>query len=565
MANTFLRKTSREIGANLTIVGNYTVPANVGAVVVGLCLSNITTDDIEANVAIDNGISSYYIVNNAPITDGSSLVVAGKDQKIILQTGDSVKINSSAADSIDVVMSILETASVGLTVDPVTYSITSNRSSVGEGNTVGFTVSTSNVPNSTILYWTTLGNVSSADFSDSVTSGNVTVTGGSATITRTLVADATTEGVEYFDLELRTGSTSGTIVATSGNATVIDTSISLPQWVAAAQGFPTTSASVFSATSGQLSSTPDTLYSSFATNSYHFDVTVSPQNDFVYFPNGTKNWIDVIPVDPSTGIYTGSGATTSASNGNFPIRMSISPDGKHAYVSQNNSGNLGIYTRNATTGALTGVSTFSGYGPSILSSDGLNLYVSSGSGGIQSFSRNTTTGALTLLDTESTYINAGFMNNGMIKITNDNTSVFVTDYVSENLYNYSRNMSTGVLTLEQTISFSGYRTTGVTVSNDGKFVYVALGDTNSVVPPTVKMFSRSLSAPYTLTLSNTYIAASNPGDVASGFILTKNQNLLVWAGATTTLYSWTRNLTTGALTLNTDVTTGFGAGIAGTN
>jgi DNA-binding beta-propeller fold protein YncE len=126
-------------------------------------------------------------------------------------------------------------------------------------------------------------------------------------------------------------------------------------------------------------------------------------------------------------------------------------------------------------------------------------------------------------------------------------------------------MSTGVLTLEQTISFSGYRTTGVTVSNDGKFVYVALGDTNSVVPPTVKMFSRSLSAPYTLTLSNTYIATSNPGDVASGFILTKNQNLLVWAGATTTLYSWTRNLTTGALTLNTDVTTGFGAGIAGTN
>jgi hypothetical protein len=117
MANTFLRKTSREIGANLTIVGNYTVPANVGAVVVGLCVSNITTDDIEANVVIDNGISSYYIVNSAPITDGSSLVVAGRDQKLILQTGDSIKINSSAADSIDVVMSIMETDSVGLTDD----------------------------------------------------------------------------------------------------------------------------------------------------------------------------------------------------------------------------------------------------------------------------------------------------------------------------------------------------------------------------------------------------------------------------------------------------------------
>jgi hypothetical protein len=117
MANTFLRKTSRDIGANLTVVGNYTVPANVGAVIVGLCLSNTTTSDIEANVAIDNGLSSYYIVNNAPITDGSSLVVAGRDQKIILQTGDSVKINSSAADSIDVVMSIMETDSVGISYE----------------------------------------------------------------------------------------------------------------------------------------------------------------------------------------------------------------------------------------------------------------------------------------------------------------------------------------------------------------------------------------------------------------------------------------------------------------
>ena len=124
MANNFLRKTSRDIGANLTVVGNYTVPANVGAVIVGLCLSNTTTSDIEANVAIDNGLSSYYIVNNAPITDGSSLVVAGRDQKIILQTGDSVKINSSAADSIDVVMSIMETDGVGFTDDKFTFNKT---------------------------------------------------------------------------------------------------------------------------------------------------------------------------------------------------------------------------------------------------------------------------------------------------------------------------------------------------------------------------------------------------------------------------------------------------------
>jgi uncharacterized protein YegP (UPF0339 family) len=224
MANTFLRKLGRNIGTSLTAVDSYTVGANVGAVIVGLNISNTSAAQIIANVVINNGTDNFYLGNRIPVAAGGAVSIAGGDQKIILQTGDSVRVNSSAAGSVDVLMNIMETDGAGITTDPVTYSITSNISSVNEGNTVGFTVSTSSVPNSTVLYWTTVGNVASADFSDSVTSGNVTVTGGSATITRTLTVDATTEGVEYFDLELRTGSTSGTIVATSGNITVNDTS-----------------------------------------------------------------------------------------------------------------------------------------------------------------------------------------------------------------------------------------------------------------------------------------------------------------------------------------------------
>jgi|688.fasta_scaffold01081_4 hypothetical protein len=225
MANTFLRKLGRNIGTSLTAVDSYTVGANVGAVIVGLNISNTSAAQIIANVVINNGTDNFYLGNRIPVAAGGAVSIAGGDQKIILQTGDSVRVNSSAAGSVDVLMNIMETDGAGITTDPVTYSITSNISSVNEGNTVGFTVSTSSVPNSTVLYWTTVGNVASADFSDSVTSGNVTVTGGSATITRTLTVDATTEGVEYFDLELRTGSTSGTIVATSGNITVNDTSL----------------------------------------------------------------------------------------------------------------------------------------------------------------------------------------------------------------------------------------------------------------------------------------------------------------------------------------------------
>jgi len=208
----------------------YTPPpqSNVGAVVIGLCVSNTTTEQLHVDVAVNNGMSPFHLAKRAPVPSESSIVVVGGDQKIVLQTGDSITVRSDLANSVDAIMTIMETESVGLTADPITYSITSNVSSVNEGNTVGFTVSTSNVPNGTVLYWTTVGNVSSGDFSDSVTSGNVTITNGSASITRTLTSDTTTEGVEYFDLALRTGSISGTIVATSGNVTVNDTSISLP-------------------------------------------------------------------------------------------------------------------------------------------------------------------------------------------------------------------------------------------------------------------------------------------------------------------------------------------------
>jgi hypothetical protein len=177
---------------------------NTGNIIVsgnGTTWTSITTPDFQGepsvqNIAVNPQISAYG--------DGMIVALTGYEEGGIGKA--------------------LYSGSVG---NPITYSysITSNISSVNEGNTVGFTVSTSNVPNDTVLYWTTVGNVSSADFSDSVTSGNITIANGSASITRTLTADSTTEGVEYFDLELRTGSISGTIVATSGNVTVGDTSI----------------------------------------------------------------------------------------------------------------------------------------------------------------------------------------------------------------------------------------------------------------------------------------------------------------------------------------------------
>lgn len=108
MANTFTRKISQNVGTTATAIGAYTVAANTTVVVVGLTVTNKTGSSISANVFINDGSANTYVSANAPISSGSSLVAVGGDQKLVLITGDKVYVESSAASSVDAVLSILE-------------------------------------------------------------------------------------------------------------------------------------------------------------------------------------------------------------------------------------------------------------------------------------------------------------------------------------------------------------------------------------------------------------------------------------------------------------------------
>ena len=57
---------------------------------------------------LNNGGDSCYLVKDAPIPIGSSLVAVGGDQKVVMNAADVIKVSSSAATSIDVALSILE-------------------------------------------------------------------------------------------------------------------------------------------------------------------------------------------------------------------------------------------------------------------------------------------------------------------------------------------------------------------------------------------------------------------------------------------------------------------------
>ena len=108
MANTFARKLSRDVGNTATQIGTYQVPGGTTAVVIGLTVTNITGSAITANVFINDQTANTRLLVNAPVSSGSSLIVVGGDQKLVLQTGDSIYVQGSAASSVDAVMSILE-------------------------------------------------------------------------------------------------------------------------------------------------------------------------------------------------------------------------------------------------------------------------------------------------------------------------------------------------------------------------------------------------------------------------------------------------------------------------
>jgi hypothetical protein len=112
MANAFKSKTDTGVGTSPATI--YTGPSATETTIIGLTVANIHTSQIEVNVQLDASTrtsgaeDSVYLIKNAPIPVGSSLVVVGGDQKVVVEPGDTIKVTSNTATSADVAMSILE-------------------------------------------------------------------------------------------------------------------------------------------------------------------------------------------------------------------------------------------------------------------------------------------------------------------------------------------------------------------------------------------------------------------------------------------------------------------------
>ena len=112
MANAFKKKTSKGIGTAFTQVGSYAVPSSTETTVIGLSVSNVTGSSVDVDVALSatmaNTTNDISLGTSIPVPSGSTVVLVGGDQKLVMEPTDLIKVNSSAASSVDVCMSILE-------------------------------------------------------------------------------------------------------------------------------------------------------------------------------------------------------------------------------------------------------------------------------------------------------------------------------------------------------------------------------------------------------------------------------------------------------------------------
>lgn len=200
---------------------------------------NVIVNNINVSISGGSALSIDYTGASGSPGAGTPFTVTPSSSKYIDVSyygfsGDSyatLTVNTSLGTATEVIAvswteEIDTTPTYSLSID----SGNTNYPTVGDEttyNTFTYTVDTTNVPNGTVLYWTTSTSATSAPASAADLNGmqgTFTINNNQGSFTRTVVADETTEsGTEYFGTDIRTTSYSGPRVA-QGYAAIQDTS-----------------------------------------------------------------------------------------------------------------------------------------------------------------------------------------------------------------------------------------------------------------------------------------------------------------------------------------------------
>ena len=171
--------------------------------------SDFSSGSLTGSGSISNNSFNFtHVVANDATSEGSETL--------------QIKVFTDAARQLQVAT---KNVTINDTSGSASYAIVPSTTSVNEGSPLIYGVGTSNVADGTTLYWSLSGSgITAGDFSPSGLTGSGTINNNTFTITRTLVADSTTEGNETITFKLFTDSARTNEVASNSSVTIQDTS-----------------------------------------------------------------------------------------------------------------------------------------------------------------------------------------------------------------------------------------------------------------------------------------------------------------------------------------------------
>src|SRR5882724_4686220 len=335
------------------------------------------------------------------------------------------------------------------------------------------------------------------------------------------VANAGSNDVSMYTINATTGALTaiapGTIAAGRfPNAVAVDPSGRFAY--VATLDFDAVSMYTINATTGALTSIGTTVTGGGSANS----VAVDPSGRFAYVAGadndfGFSSFVSMFTINATTGVLTSIGAIDA---GITPASVAVDPSGRVAYAASNafsvgETGNVFMYTINATTGALTSIGTIAAgidrasvaVDPSGWSAHVANAEIFQGigeTGNVSMYTIDVTTGALTSIGT----IAAG-SNPVSVAVDPSGKFAYVANLNSNDVSMYTIDVTTGALTaIAPGAIAAGSNPRSVAVDPSGRFAYVANGGSNSVSMYTIDVTTG------TLTSIGTIAAGTTPRSVA---------------------------------------------------
>ena len=117
MANTFKKASTQKIDTSFVTVYNANTANLTASVILGVALRNRTTGTIKVSCVLRHGgtdgssdANHRLLLNDVQVLSGATLEVMG-GQKYILEANDDLQFKSDTADSLDVVMGVMEITS----------------------------------------------------------------------------------------------------------------------------------------------------------------------------------------------------------------------------------------------------------------------------------------------------------------------------------------------------------------------------------------------------------------------------------------------------------------------